>query len=103
MFVCLVNTDQVSAPTASERIRLTMTGLGEGKIVFNKDGNAQHVHGKILETFPALSDAGGQDISRMNEGNTRQLIEIPCSSKDFTVEYLKSALGQAKAFLQFKT
>ena len=99
-FVCLANTDQVSAPKASERISLTMAGLGEVKIVFNKEGNAQHVHGKILETFPALSDAGGYDILRMNDGNTRQLIEIPCPSKGFTVQYLKSALGQAKGFLR---
>ncbi|KAJ7394930.1 hypothetical protein OS493_000767 [Desmophyllum pertusum] len=99
-FVCLANTDQVSAPTASERIRLTMAGLGEAKVVFNKDGNAQHVHGKILETFPALSGAGGYEILRMSEGNTRQFIEIPCPSKGFTVQCLKSALGQAKAFLR---
>lgn len=99
-YVCLAKTDQVAAPTASERIRLTMASLGEAKIVFNKDGNAQHVHGKILETFPALCGAGGYEILRMTEGNTRQLIEILCPPKGFTVNYNKSTLGQAKAFVR---
>ena len=100
LFVCLANTEQDVMPDASERIPLSMAGLGEAKIVFNKDGNAIHVHGKILETFPALGEAGGYEILRKQEGNTKQLMQIPHPPKGFTVQFLKTALGQAKAFLR---
>ena len=59
MFACLASSEQDVMPDASEKIRLSMAGLGEAKIVFNKDGKALHVHEKILENGPALGEAGG--------------------------------------------
>ena len=99
-FVCLADSEQDVIPDASERIRLSMAGLGEAKIVFNKDGNALHVHEKIIESFPALAEAGGYEILRKLEGSTKRLMQIPHPPKGFTVQFLKSALGQAKAFLR---
>ena len=85
-------------PDASERIRLSMAGLGEAKIVFNKDRNALYVHEKIIESFPVLAEAGGYEMLRKLKGSTKRLMQIP-HPKRFTVQFLKSALGQAKAFL----
>ena len=99
-FVCLANTDQEFTPDASERIRLSCAGLGEAKVVFNKEGNAHHVHEKITETFPALGEAGGYELLRKPEGNSKRLIQIPHPPKGFTVQFLKAALGQAKAYLR---
>ena len=92
-FVCLVDSEQDVIPDASERIRLSMAGLGEAKIVFNKDGNALHVHEKIIESFSALAEGGGYEMLRKLEGSTKWLMQIPHPRKGFN-------FGQAKAFLR---
>lgn len=96
------NSDQDFIPDASERIQLSCAGLGEAKIVFNKEGNALHVHEKITETFPALGEAGGYELLRKPEGNTKRFIQIPHPPppKGFKVQFLKTALGQAKEYLR---
>lgn len=99
-FVCLSNMNQTLPPNAAEKISLSLAGLGEEKITFNKDGESQHVHEKILETFPAMGNCGGYEILRISDGNSRQLIDVPCPPAGYTVNFFKNALGQAKAFLR---
>lgn len=68
--------DQRTATSASERISLSLQGLGEQKIVVNKYGNSTHVHDKIIESFPAPADFGGYEILRISDDKSKNLIEI---------------------------
>ena len=89
--------DQRTATSASERISLSLQGLGEQKIVVNKYGNSIHVHDKIIESFPGPADFGGYEILQISDDKSKNLIQIP---NDYSVSYLKSTLGQAKAFIK---
>ena len=76
-FICLARVQQETLPTTNERITLTMAGLGEQKITFNKEGRASHVHAKIVEAFPALNEVGGYEILRLAEGRSKALVALP--------------------------
>ena len=39
--------------------RRGLTGLGERDIIFQKDGNAEHVQKKLIESYPVLKECGG--------------------------------------------
>lgn len=99
-FVCLSKVNQRSPPNAAERIRLSLAGLGEQKVTFLKNGNSSHVHEKLLETFPSLLAGGGYEILRTSDGNSKILIDVPCPPMGYDVNFLRSALGQAKGFLR---
>ena len=87
------------APTCKEKLALAMADLGEKKIAFNKNGKGCHIHEKLLETFPKLKDGGGYELLRTEDGR-RHLILIPCPLGGYTVDYLKSVLSQAKAYVR---
>ena len=52
--------------------RLSSADLGEKRIAFNKNGNSVHVHGKIMECFPALVAAGVYELLRTSDKNSKQ-------------------------------
>ena len=97
-FICLASTGQFCPPSTSERIALTLNGLGEKKITFPKEGNAGDVHEKIIQCFPALR--AGYELLRVGDGRSKDLLFIPMPENGFTVPYLKSVLGQAKGYLR---
>ena len=97
-FVCIATAGQQTPPSTSERIDLSLNGLGEKKLSFPKEGNAGDVHETILAAFPALRE--GYEILRAGEGRSRQLLLIPMPSNGFSVGYLQSVLGQAKGYLR---
>ena len=72
---------QQTPPSTSERIDLSLNGLGEKKLSFPKEGNAAEVHETILAAFPALGE--GYEILRAGEGRSRQLLLIPMPSNGF--------------------
>ena len=94
------NVNQCFPPSAAERIKLSLAGLGEQKITFQKNGNSAHVHEKVLETFPSLVNGGRYEIMRTSDGNSKTLIDVPSPSMGYDVNCLKSALGQAKGYLR---
>ena len=98
-FVCQVYSEKDVIPDASERIRLSMAGLGEAKIVFNKDRNALHVHEKIIESFSALAEGGGYEMLRKLEGSTKWLMQIPHPPKGFTLNRPKLSSDQPRGNL----
>ena len=53
-------------PTTREKIEHGLAGLGERErdIVFHKDGNAEHVQKKLIESYPVLKECGGYEIMR---------------------------------------
>ena len=63
-FVCLPNRNATTVPSASQKVSMALAGLDERTICFTKGGNIEHVHKKILEAFPILSDVGGYQILR---------------------------------------
>ena len=98
-FVCLASKSQDHPPSASQRTELSLNGLGERKIEFSKYGNGAQVHETIVGTFAQLGELG-YEVLRCGEGRTKSLLRIPMPSSGFSVEFLKSALGQAKGYLR---
>lgn len=64
LFVCLSRTNDQEVPSTSGKISLSFAGLGEKKVVFQKDGKASHVYEKLVEEFPPLVEGGGFEILR---------------------------------------
>ena len=61
--------------------KLSMAGLGEKKIVFDKEGKWAHINEKLLQTFPKLKDGGGYEILRtdVSDCNTMSLKWLHCT------------------------
>ena len=97
-FVCLAYSNQTHPPTPSERVVLALNNLGEKRIEFPRDGNGAQVHEAIISTFPSL--ASGYQLLRNSEGRGKELLKIPMPVSGFSVDYLRSVLGQAKGFLR---
>jgi len=77
---------------------LTLNNLGEKRIEFPRDGNGAQVHEAIISTFPSL--ASGYQLLRNSEGRGKELLKIPMPASGFSIDYLKSVLGQANGFLR---
>ena len=92
--------EQNALPSTSERITLTLNGLGEKKLLFPCNGNAAQVQEVIIDAFPALQTAGGYEVLRTADGRSKALICIPTPVSGISVAFLKSVLGQAKGPLQ---
>ena len=97
-FVCLAYSNQTHPPTPSERVVLALNNLGEKRVEFPRDGNGAQVHEAIVNTFPSL--ASGYELLRNSEGRGKELLKIPMPERGFSVDYLRSVLGQAKGFLR---
>lgn len=98
-FFCLANKYQTLPPSVQEKIQLGLAQLGERKIVFEREGDSRHVHEKLLDKFPQLSDCGGYEVLRTNAGS-RDLTSIPMPPGGYTVAFLRNVLGQAKGYLR---
>ena len=95
--VCLAYSNQTHPPTPRERVVLALNNLGEKGVDFPHDGNGAKVHEAIISTFPSL--ASGYELLRNSEGRRKELLKIPMPGSAFSVDYLRSVLGQA--FLSF--
>ena len=56
-------------PTTLEKIEHGLESLGEIDIVFQKDGNAEHVQIKLIESYPVLKECGGFSYPSVMNGN----------------------------------
>lgn len=99
-FLCLNKTNTSKIPTASEKASMALSGLQEKSITFNKDGNSAHVHKEIMTAFPQLQDAGGYEILRTGDKGNKHLMVLEIPPGGYTVQYLKTAIGSAKAYLR---
>jgi hypothetical protein len=99
-FVCLPNKNATTVPSASQKINMALAGLDERTICFTKGGNSEHVHKKILEAFPMLSDVGGYHILRTGERGNRQLLALTIPPGGYTVSFLKSTIASAKGYIR---
>lgn len=99
MFVCLSSTEADRIPDAAEKIELAVAGLGEKKIEFDKNGDSNHVHERLIKNFAKLKDGGGYEIMRSTD-RKGSLSVIPMSPGGYSVAYLQGVLSQAKAYIR---
>ena len=103
-FACLASSFSSQLQTPAERVTLALNNLGGKKKEFPRSGNGTQVHQCIVnrEQFPQLDHRGTYSILRTTSesGRSRDLMQIPMPSAGFSVDYLKSVLGQAKAYLR---
>ena len=97
--ICLRDKDQVCKPSAEEKMVLAKMGLGLAELVFDFDGDAEHIHFVLLGQFPHLETCGGYALMRLKE-NSYDLVEIEYPAKGLTVSYLKDILNQAKLYVR---
>ena len=76
-----------------------LAGLGE-KESFQKDGNAEHVQKKLIESYPVLKECGGYEIMRSVVGSCKLLEVLLVPPGGYNVPYLKSCLLQAKGYIR---
>ena len=67
--------------------------------VSKRKSNLRHVHEKLYDEFPQLSDCGGYEVLCTNAG-LRELMSIPTPPGGYTVAFLRNVLGQAKGYLR---
>lgn len=97
--ICLRDTKQALKPTPEEKIELAKMGLGLKAIEFGSDGDAEHIHKVILESFPVLDSCGGYTLLRLAE-NSHSMVEIDGPDCGMTVPYLRDILNQAKLYIR---
>ena len=96
-FCCLASKTQTSPPGPSERGYLLQAGLGGKTLSFIESSDAEELHQDLLEAFPKLCTAGGYELLRTDDRNSRTLSVIPPPP---TVAYLKNVTGQAKIYIR---
>ena len=99
-FVCLPNKNATTVPSAAQKVNMALAGLDERTICFTKGGNSEHVHKKILEAFPMLSDVGGYQILRTGKRRNQELLALTIPPGGYTVSYLKSTIASAKGYIR---
>ena len=75
-FVCLASTTFDRVPSAQEKYVLKCAGLEEKKVVLRLDGSWDHIKEKLLEEFPALTNAGGFELLWTDGPYSRSLVTI---------------------------
>ena len=97
--ICLRDREQSWRPSSEEKIELARMGLGLKVVVFKSDGDAEHIHRALLDTFPVLEECGGYTLLRLAE-NSHNMVEIEGPEGGMTVSYLKDILNQAKLYVR---
>lgn len=99
-FVCLSECNQITPPSAMERIDLIRGGLGPKKIPFVDFGEPWEFHEELIAAFPKLTQGGGYELLRTVPTNNRELFVILPDSGGYSVKYLKPIVNQAKNFVR---
>ena len=86
--ICLRDREQSWRPPSEEKIELARMGLGLKGVVFKSDGDAEHIHRALLDTFAVLEECGGYTLLRLAE-NSHNMVEIEGPEGGMTVSYLK--------------
>lgn len=97
--ICLKDSEQEIKPSSEEKIKLAKIGLGLHELVFEANGNAEHVHNTILDKFPVLEYCGGYSLLRL-ASNSHNFIEIDSPEGGTTVPFLRDVLNQAKLYIR---
>lgn len=95
--VCLCFQDDDKVPGTAERMQLARLNIGLRRVDFLLDGDAKHIHEKIMLAFPQLEKCGGYTLLRTADC-TKELLEIDDSQLD--VVYLEDIVRQAKLYVR---
>ena len=87
-------------PDASERVSLKMAGLGECRFPVEVSVTAQELCDALEVQFPKLSQGGGFELLRTEEGCPKELGVIPIPDGGYTVDYLKAVVHNAKIYIR---
>ena len=96
--ICLRDKEQSWKPSSEEKIELARMGLGHKEVIFQSDGDVEHIHRSLLNAFPVLEECGGYTLLRLTE-NSHSMVEIEGPESGMTVAYLKDILNQAKLYV----
>ena len=99
-FVCLCLVGQDYTPGAVEKAELQNSGLGSKQITFYEHGSSWEFHEELVQAFPKLENAGGYELMRTEEGNSRDLVVIPQPVEGYTASYLKTVVQHAKIYIR---
>ena len=99
-FVCLSQAGQDYVPGSVEKAELHNSGLGCKQLSLFEYGSSWEFHDELVEAFPKLANAGGYELMRTEEGNSRDLVVIPHPSEGYTASYLKSVVQHAKIYVR---
>lgn len=97
--ICLRERDHSWRPSTVEKMDLAKVGLGLKRLSFDIEGTSQHIHDKIIETYPSLMECGGYTLLRLSDSSAN-LIEIEDPDTGLNVMYLKDILQQAKLYIR---
>jgi len=71
----LADKDQGQVPSASLKQELREACLGQRRIVFrNKKGDFKHIQEGLYNNFPKLSEAGGFELYRQQDGKEKFML-----------------------------
>ncbi len=99
-FVCLAQKDQIFAPSRDAKESLRIAGLGEKKIVLNKELCASEVMTELIKAYPKLEEGGGFELLRSGNG-LRDLVLITPPPGGYSVPFLKdSGIGQSIIYIR---
>lgn len=73
--ICLRDKEQSWKPSSEEKIALASMELGLKEVVFMSDGDAEHIHRMILDTFLVLEECGGYSLLCVAE-NSHSMVLI---------------------------
>ena len=91
MFVCLSSVSHNCVPGSVEKAGLLNSGLGSKHITLYEHGSSWELHEELVKAFPKLEGAGGYELLRTEEGNSRDLIVIPQPNEGYTASYSESS------------
>lgn len=100
MFVCLAFKNQNVIPDPLDRPMLQIAGLGEKKIQFPGDSDANGIHRQLMEEFPKLHNAGGYELMGTHDKGSKFLEIIDVPPTGYKVDYLKAIVHNARIYIR---
>ena len=93
---------QDSVPTAQEKAELQDAGLGEKKVIMEKDNNPITLKNALEKYFPKLEGCGGFELLRRSVIDRMLLDVIRPSPNGYTSQYMcnESGLMQAVCYVR---
>ena len=76
--MCLASVKQDYVPDTQERGTLQLAGLGEKRVTVFVNSDSYDLYMELTSVYPKLTEGGGYDLLRVQEGGGKQLVVIAC-------------------------
>lgn len=101
LFLCVAKTTESESPSPNYKQQLNQAGIGEKKLVFEKNTLCPYFHDKLLEAFPNILQGGGYELLRTKYRSISKLeILQPKSRSGHNVSDLKEMIASAKVYIR---